>query len=819
MSTDTTPKSLSIKKEILAKLNDQVLVLDGGMGSLLQKSGLEPGQAPEQFMLDNPDKIVDIHRAYIEAGSDMVITNTFGGSPLKLRDHGLEGKTEEINRLSIRLARKAAGDHGYVLADIGPSGQFLKPIGSLNFDAALWNFEEQVKAIVKENPDGIIMETIADLREARAIAMAVRKHFDGLFIALITFTADGSTVTGTDPLSALTVLESLDVDVFGANCTVGAEELLPIMEKLCKQTDIPICIQPNAGMPELKGGQTHYPGSPESFSKVIPKFVAAGASLVGGCCGTTPDFIRSVKAAVKGLKPTKRAGSEATRLASRYQTIEIHERMPTQVLGERINPTARKKFSRELREGVFTTVRKEAVRQEQAGAAVLDINMGVGQVDESQLMRRAVNLVQESSKLPVCLDSANEAVLEAGLRQVAGKCLINSVNGEKRKLELVLPLVKRYGAAVLGLTLDDSGIPETVEQRIEIAAKIIEATDAHGIPRRDVFIDPLCLTVSSNQQQALNTLTALREIKKKFGTRTVLGLSNISFGLPERPLVNRVFLSMALQAGLDLPIVNPIDKELMREIRAGDVLLGKDRDALIYIDKTTQEASKKPPKPKVAKKKAPSRSPGEILMDDVIRGDKENILRHLDDVLAGGESPPAVNEKFLIPGLLEVGRRFDKKEFYLPQVILAAEAMKLAFNKVKSLLPKEDSSLMMGKVLLASVKGDVHDIGKNIVGAILETHGFLVTDLGKNVDAETIAEAAFREGADIVGLSALMTTTMVEMVNTIECLKKNKVQAGVIIGGAVTTRAFADSIGADGYAKDAMSAVPEIKKILAARAK
>ncbi|MFH1998819.1 MAG: homocysteine S-methyltransferase family protein, partial [Planctomycetota bacterium] len=693
----------------------------------------------------------------------------------------------------------------------------LKPLGSLNFDAALRNFAEQVEALVKETPDGIIMETIADLREARAIAMAVRKHFDGLFIALMTFTEDGTTVTGTDPLTALTVLESLGVDVFGANCTVGAEALLPIIQELCTKTSMPICVEPNAGMPELRAGLTHYPGSPESFAKVMPAFVAAGASLVGGCCGTTPEYIKSVRQAVQGLKPRKRMASEATRLASRYMTIEIHENLPTKVLGERINPTARKSFSNELKEGVFTTVRKEAIRQEQAGASILDINMGVGQVDESQLMRRAVNLVQESSKLPVCLDSASEAVLEAGLRQVAGKCLINSVNGETRKLELILPLVKRYGAAVLGLTLDDDGIPESVEKRIEIASKIIEACDSYGIPRKDVFIDPLCLTVSSNQEQALNTLTALREIKRRFKTRTVLGLSNISFGLPERPLVNRVFMSMALQAGLDLPIVNPLDKELMREVRAGDLLLGKDKDALIYIEKTVQEAGNLPPKPKPVRK-APSMSPGEILMDDVIRGDKENILRHLETVLAEGESPPAVNEKFLIPGLLEVGRKFDKKEYYLPQVILAAEAMQLAFNKVKSLLPKEDSSLMMGKVVLASVKGDVHDIGKNIVAAILETHGFQVTNLGKNVEAETIAQTALREGADIVGLSALMTTTMVEMVNTIDCLKKSKVKAGVIIGGAVTTRAFAESIGADGYAKDAMSAVPEIKKILAARA-
>ncbi|MHC4943186.1 MAG: homocysteine S-methyltransferase family protein [Planctomycetota bacterium] len=813
MITNTKSSPRARKQEILARLKDRVLVLDGGMGSLLQSSGLKPGQAPEQFMLEHPDRIVEIHKAYVQAGSDMILTNTFGASPLKLRDHGLEEKAEEINRLAVRVAREAAGDKALVMADIGPSGQFLKPIGSLNFDGALWNFEEQVKALVKENPDGIVMETIADLREARAIAMAVRKHFDGLFIAQMTFTADGTTVTGTDPLTGLTVMQALGADLFGANCTVGSEEILPVMETLGKVTDIPLAVQPNAGMPELRGGVTCYPGSPESFAKVVPPFVSAGAAIIGGCCGTTPDFIRAVKSTVKNLKPASRTRPSATRLSSRYMTVEIDDHLPVKVLGERINPTARKKFSLELKEGVFTTVRKEAVRQEQAGAAILDINVGVGQVDETGLMRRAVSLVQESAKLPLCLDSPSEDVLEAGLQQVAGKCLINSVNGEAKKLEKVLPLVKRYGAAVLGLTLDEEGIPDSVEQRLAIARRIVDATDAFGIPREDVFIDPLCLAVSSQQEQALKTIRAIREIKKQFGTRTILGLSNISFGLPERKLINRVFLAMALEAGLDVCIANPMDRELVREIRASDLLLGKDRDGLKYIDFIAQTAEKevKKPKPKVKK---PKRSAGEILAESVIKGDKENILTHLDAVLSEGENPTAVNEKFLIPALLEVGVRFERKEYYLPQVILAAEAMQIAFKQIKSLLPRDDGSLVRAKILLATVKGDVHDIGKNIVAAILETHGYQIIDLGKNVEAREIAETALTESVDIVGLSALMTTTMAEMKNVIQMLRQKGSQAGVILGGAVTTRAFAESIGADGYAPDAMSAVPEVKKIL-----
>jgi 5-methyltetrahydrofolate--homocysteine methyltransferase len=801
-----------MKAQILSRLKDRVLLLDGGMGSLLQNMGLKAGEAPEQFMLEHPERIVEIHTTYIHAGSDMILTNTFGASPLKLRDHGLEGKAEEINRLAVRLARKAAGDHALVAADIGPSGQFLKPIGSLNFDAALRNFEEQVRAIVKEGPDAIIMETIADLREAKAIAMAVRKHFNGLFIAQMTFTGDGSTVTGTDPLTAVTVLRALGVDVVGANCSVGPKDLLPVIEAIGRKTDMPLSVEPNAGMPELKGMTTVFPATPEEFAGFGPAMVSAGASIIGGCCGTTPEFITALRKAVGGMKPVKRPRCEAARLASRFLTVEIDDHLPVKVLGERINPTARKKFSLELKDGVLSTVRKEAIRQEKAGAAILDINVGVGEVDEADLMRRSVNIVQECSRIPICLDSADEGVLEAGLRQVVGKCLINSVNGEKKKLEAVLPLVKRYGAAVLGLTMDEEGIPESTEHRIRIATRIIKATDHHGIPREDVFIDPLCLTVSSHQQQAHHTLQALGEIKSRFGVRTVLGLSNISFGLPERPLINRVFLSMALQSGLDVPIANPLDAELVREIRASDVILGKDRGGLIYIEKAAELAGEKPPpapRPKTRKLTA-----GEQLFDDVVNGDRENILSHLDMALAGGETPHAINENYLIPSLLEVGRRFEKKEFFLPQVILAAEAMQLAFKKIKSLLPKGDVSLLKGKVVMASVKGDVHDIGKNIVGAILETHGYQVVDLGKSVEKEKIADAALEMDADVLGLSALMTTTMTEMEGVIQHLKERKVRAAVIIGGAVTSQAFARRIGADGYAPDAISAVPEVQKIL-----
>jgi 5-methyltetrahydrofolate--homocysteine methyltransferase len=764
-------------------------------------------------MLENPDKIVEIHQAYHRAGADMVLTNTFGASPLKLRDHGLEQKAEEINRLAVRLARKAVGEKAYVVADIGPSGQFLKPIGSLNFASALKNFEEQVKALVKEKPDAIIMETIADLREAKAIAMAVRAHFNGLFIGQMTFTGEGTTVTGTDPLSAVTVLRALGVDVIGANCSVGPEELLPVIEAMGRSTEMPISVEPNAGMPELRGGVTCFPSTPDAFARSAPGFVAAGASIIGGCCGTTPEFIAAVQDAVRGLTPPRRRACTATRLSSRFLTTEIDHHLPTQVLGERINPTSRKKFSLELKDGVLTRVRKEAASQEKAGAGILDINVGVGGVDEADLMRRAVILVQQSARLPVSLDSSDPSVLEAGLHQVVGKCLINSVNGETERLEGILPLVRRHGAAVLGLTLDDEGIPETLEKRLAIAERIIEATDHFGIPRSDVFIDPLCLTVSTNQKQALNTLKALERIKKRFGVRTVLGLSNISFGLPERPVINRVFLSMALQAGLDVPIANPLDGEVMREIRASDLILGKDPGGMVYIDKATEGLVKKRPA-KGVKGKPPA---GEQLFQDVVHGDRENILRHLDRVLKEGKKPQSINEEHLIPALLEVGRRFEKKEFYLPQVILAAEAMQLAFNKIKSLMPTDDLTLIRGRVVLATVKGDVHDIGKNIVGAILETHGYQIIDLGKNVEAEDIAKAATENDADIVGLSALMTTTMVEMENVIQALKDYKARAGVLIGGAVTTRSFAKSIGADGYAPDAMTAVPEINRIMGKR--
>ncbi len=806
------------RQSFASRLRKEVLLLDGAMGTMLQARGLPPGEAPEAFMLSRPEVVLDVHRAYVDAGADILITATFGASPLRLADHpDLAKRMREINRLAVRLAREASRPGTLVAAGLGPSGKLIQPLGEASFQEVRRNFEAQVEALVSMDPDLFIVETIFELREMKAIVQAIRRHYDGPVIAQLTFQEDGRTFYGTDALTALTVVEALDVDVVGANCSVGPAKLLELFQEMAPYAVKPLSVEPNAGLPVRRGDRTVFPGSPQDLMDCVPGFVSCGVSIIGGCCGTDENYIRTIRPVVKAMRPERPDPLPVTRLASGTGTVLFGAGLPFRMIGERINPSGRKKFRAELKEGSMATVRREAADQAKAGADVLDVNVGVGGSDtelEARLMEAAVRAVQEVAPgPPLSIDSADPAALEVGLAEAPGKCLINSVTGEREKIRRVLPLARKWGAAVLGLLVDEKGVPRTLEERIRVAETIVAACDEAGIPRRDLFLDCVCLPVSAAPDQARTVMRTIQEVRKRFHVRTLLGLSNVSFGLPRRDLVNRTFLAMAMEAGLDGAILNPLDKDLVETASAGNVLLQRDPQFSTYIrlfGGAPKVGGKGSASPREEAKELPLE---EKLRRAVIEGDREGIPGLVRLAIEAEMDPMEVNTRILVPAMEEVGRRFNDKIFFLPQVILAAETMQKAFQVLKPLLPREEGS-SKGKVVLATVKGDVHDIGKNILAAVLENHGYEVVDLGKNVDRETILSTAFKEEAHIVALSALMTTTMVEMKRVISEAKKRGLPARFLVGGAVVTRSFAEEIGADGYGRDAMEGLAEADLLL-----
>jgi 5-methyltetrahydrofolate--homocysteine methyltransferase len=626
------------------------------------------------------------------------------------------------------------------------------------------------------------------------------------------FAQDGRTVTGTDALTAATVLQAMGADVIGMNCMIGPAEMLPVFQELSEATDLPLSAQPNAGMPQLVNDRTVYTATPELIAEYGENFVLAGASLVGSCCGTTPEHTKALVARVKHLKPAPRKSLSGTRLASRVRTVLAGTGQPFLVIGERINPSGRKTLTREIEEGKTTLIRRDAQAQAQAGARVLDINVGVAGGDQKEpwYMRSAVEAVQNVVDLPLSIDTTSPQALEAGLKAFAGKPLVNSVSGEAARLDLLLPLARRYGAAVIGLCLDERGIPGTAQDRLRVAEKILAKAREHGLRPGDVILDPLVLTVSTSQSEAAVTLETLALVKRVLRATTSFGLSNVSFGLPARKHVNAAYLAMALSYGLDAAILNPLDEALMALARAGDVLTGRDRNARAYIEAFKAEEAV-PPKPQAPGPQAPEA----VLFQAILEGDRNAVPDALTEVLKKGAPPLQVIHDTMIPAIRRVGEAFDKGQLFLPQLILSAEAMKVAFGILRPLMRSVSPDLKSeGTVLMATVKGDVHDIGKNLVIAVLESHGYEVTDLGKDVPAETIVEKAKRTGADIVGLSALMTTTMGEMRQVARRLAEEGTRARLVIGGAPVTEAFAREIGAQAYGRDALDAVRVVRNLL-----
>lgn len=778
-------------------MKSNILILDGAMGTQIQQRGLALGQVPETFNIERSEVIEDIHRAYIEAGSHVVTANTFGANRLKLETTGYT--VQQIIRSGVGIARRAAEKRAWVALDVGPLGELLQPMGTLTFDEAYELFREQVEAGEAAGADLILIETMNDLGELRAAALAAKENTALPVFCSMSFEPNERTFMGCSVEALAMSLDGI-VDAVGINCSMGPAEIFPLAKKLLQWADLPVFVQPNAGLPEVVDGQTVYGVDPEEFARYIKKFAEAGVSIVGGCCGTTPEHIRAVAQALAELKPKRRNHTKHYAVCTPSTTVDYSQ---IRVIGERINPTGKKLFQQALRENDMDYIIKQAISQVEAGAEILDVNVGLPDIDEVSMLVKVVQELQSVVNVPLQIDSSNPEAIERALRVYHGKAIINSVNGEKKVMDTILPIVKKYNAAVVALTLDENGIPSKAEQRFQIAHTILTQALKYGIRKENVLVDCLTLTVSAQQEDAAQTLEAVRLVKEKLGLKTVLGVSNISFGLPRRDIVNETFLAMALANGLDLPIMNPNMEGMMQVVFACRVLKNIDSGSVRYIERY---ADTKPES--AAAKPAGERDLKEI----VIKGLRDEAAAATEKLLEEKAELEIVND-YLIPALDIVGERYEKNEIFLPQLIQSAETVQQAFEVLKARLAAEKEGMEKGTIVLATVKGDIHDIGKNIVKVILENYGYRIIDLGRDVPVETVVETAKKEQVKLVGLSALMTTTVKSMEETIRALHESCPETVIFVGGAVLTPDYAAQIGADYYAKDARESVEIARKI------
>ncbi len=790
-------------------MKENIVVFDGAMGTMLQKKGLKLGEVPETLNITQRDKIIEIHKEYLDVGANVITANTFGANEQKLLN--TEYSVEEVIDAAVSLANEAKNSikssNVFVALDIGPIGELLEPMGTLTFDRAYEIFKRQIVQGVKSGVDLILIETMTDLYEMKAAVLAAKENSNIPVVATMSFEKDHRTFTGCLPSSMAITLEGLGVDGLGVNCSLGPKEIYPIVEDLLKWTDVPILVQANAGLPIVIDGETFYNIDENEFSSEVEKFVKLGVKMVGGCCGTTPSFIKAIKNKISNVYRVNIIKKKISALCSPSQTVVIDG---VKVIGERINPTGKKLFKEALRNNDIDYILQQGLSQVEAGAHILDVNVGLPEINEEEMMVNVIKKLQGVTSVPLQIDSSDPVVIEAGLRYCNGKAIVNSVNGEDRVLEKILPLVKKYGAAVVGLTLDDRGIPNNAQDRYQIAEKIVNKAISYGIKKEDVYIDTLTLTCSAQQKEVVETIKTLTLVKNNLGVKTVLGVSNISFGMPKREIINETFLSIAMSAGLDLPIINPNDKSMMDKISAFNVLYNYDIGAKEYITKYTSEKSDVKSSG-VNDKKAKEQL---NLIDIVVKGLKENAIIAVRELIKTKDELQIVNE-YLIPALDIVGNEYEKGEIFLPQLIQSAETVKSAFNVIReSLKSKESVGITNGKIILATVKGDIHDIGKNIVKVILENYNYEIIDLGRDVPVERIVEESKKHSELVmVGLSALMTTTMKSMEKTIKELRGNNINCKIVVGGAVLTQEYAYKIGADYYAKDAKEAVEIAKKI------
>ena len=793
-----------------AFLKEHIFLLDGGMGTLLQARGLQPGELPERWSLTHPDVIVEIHRRYYDAGSHVVNTNTFGANSLKFD----AAELENIISAAVANARRAAAESTgaqskFVALDIGPTGRMLKPYGDLDFEAAVSIFAETVRLGVKYGVDLIFIETMNDSYETKAALLAAKENSTLPVLVSNAYGADGKLMTGATPEAMVAMLEGLGADAVGVNCSLGPKALRPVVEEYLRVASVPVFFKPNAGLPRVIEGKTVYDVAPTEFSGEVADLLAAGVRGAGGCCGTTPDYIAALAAAARGLQPQPIDHKQRTVISS-YTHAVVFDREPI-LIGERINPTGKKRFKEALRAGDMDYILQEGIAEQERGVQVLDVNVGLPEIDEPAMLTAAVTELQAVLDLPLQLDTSDPVAMERALRIYNGKPMLNSVNGKQESMESVFPLAKKYGGVVVALTLDESGIPASAEARVEIARRILREAERYGIDKKDLIFDPLALTVSADSTAAKETLRAVRMIREELGCHTSLGVSNVSFGLPARDAVNSTYFAMALTAGLSAAIMNPHSAEMMKTYHAYRALAGLDENCAGFITfsetlPATQTTTAVPVTPKTVSENA-SR-----LQEAVVKGLRERAAALTAELLKT-EPPLSLVEQELIPALNAVGVGFEEKRVFLPQLLMSAEAAKAAFEVIKGAV--QGSASPRGKtVIIATVKGDIHDIGKNIVKLLLENYGFAVVDLGKDVPPEAVAREAVRLHAPLVGLSALMTTTVPAMAETIALLRKEAPWCRVMVGGAVLTREYADSIGADRYARDAMEAVRCAEELL-----
>ena len=788
---------------LLERLGKELLFMDGGTGTLLQEKGLKPGELPEKWNLERMEDVIDIHRQYYEAGSDIVLSNTFGANALKFHDS--EYELEDVVTAAVVNVKEAAqlgvhdGREVYAGLDIGPTGKLLKPMGDLDFEEAYNAFKEVAMIGEQAGADLIHIETMSDTYEVKAAVLAAKENTKLPVFATMIFDEKGKLLTGGDVPSVVAMLEGLGVDALGINCGMGPEQMMPILDEIMSLASVPVIVKPNAGLPKQRDGEVYYDVLPENFAELMTQIVKKGAALVGGCCGTTPDHIRAMvdhirqtHAFEERIVPKKH---NHTIVSSYGKAVFLGEK-PV-IIGERINPTGKKAFKQALKEHDLDYILKEGIKQQDCGAHILDVNVGLPDIDEKDMMVEVVKELQSVSSLPLQIDTVNAEALEAAMRIYNGKPMVNSVNGKQEEMDKVFPLIKKYGGVVVGLTIDEDGIPDTVEGRVRVAGKIIEEAKKYGIEKKDIVIDVLTMTISSDPESAKITLGALKAVREKYGVCTVLGVSNISFGLPYRPAVNSNFYTMAMQNGLSAGIINPMSEDMMRSYYSYCALMNYDENCEEYIRQYGNQ-----------KVDVPAAKSTELsLKAAIIKGLKEEA-HHAAYAMVKEREPLSIINEEMIPALDEVGKGFEIGTVFLPQLLMSADAAKIAFAVLKEELAKSGTDEQeKDKVILATVKGDIHDIGKNIVKVLLENYSFDVIDLGKDVPPEVVVETAIKEDVKLVGLSALMTTTVVSMEETIKQLREKKPDCKVMVGGAVLNQDYADMIGADFYGKDAMQSV------------
>ena len=801
---------------IRERLGKELLFLDGGMGTLLQAEGLAPGELPETWNIEHPEKVEAIHRRYYEAGSDVVLANTFGANVCKFHDDRYT--VEEVIRAGIANAKRAGeqiGKETYVALDMGPTGKLLKPMGDLDFDDAYEAFAEAVRYGEKYGADLIHIETMSDTYEVKAAILAAKENSSlPVFVTMI-FDERGKLLTGGDVPSVVAMLEGLRVDALGLNCGLGPKQMLPILNDLRRYTSLPIIVKPNAGLPKQKNGETYYDVEPDEFARIMQEVVKEGACVIGGCCGTTPEHIKKLVEECKDL-PLREIEKKHDTIVSSYGQAVILDDMP-RIIGERINPTGKKKFKEALKNEDMDYILKEAITQQDKGAHILDVNVGLPDIDEVAMMEKVVKELQSVTSLPLQIDTVDGKAMERAMRIYNGKPMINSVNGKQVSMDEVFPLIRKYGGVVVGLTIDEEGIPKDAEGRVRVAGKIINEAAKYGIDKKDIVIDVLTMTISSEKDGAKVTLEALKRVREEFGVRTVLGVSNISFGLPRRPIVNSYFYAMAMQNGLTAGIINPSSEDMMKAYRSYNALMGFDENCTNYISTyagTTETVTVQASQAAAAAGNAPKAAGVEMTLKYAIERGLKEEAHHITRDLIGTREPLDIIQEELIPALNVVGEGFEKGTVFLPQLLMSADAAKIAFAVIKDVLASSgQEEEKKEKIILATVKGDIHDIGKNIVKVLLENYGFDVIDLGKDVPPEAIVEKAVEENVTLVGLSALMTTTVVSMEETIKLLREKKPDCKVMVGGAVLNQDYADMIGADFYGKDAMQSVHYAQKV------